>query len=166
MKKNLLFFLLGAMLLTSQLSTAQEYKSAIGIRLSNNQAMVGNALSFKYFLNEKTAIEGLLAFSDPLAIGGLIEIHQPLGTPGLQWYYGGGPYLAFAKEYNVNKQRNDVNPYFGAQGVVGLDYKFTNLPLTLSLDWKPELNIIQDINFEPAAIGLTARFTFARKTTE
>jgi hypothetical protein len=45
-------------------------------------------------------------------------------------------------------------------GVLGLDYKFVNLPLNLSLDWKPELNIVSDINFEPAAIGFTARFTF------
>jgi hypothetical protein len=162
MKRLLHYYFLGAFaLLTSQISQAQDYKSALGIRLSNNQAMVSNAVSFKYFLNEKTAIEGLLAFSDPLAIGGMIEIHQPLGTPGLKWYYGGGPYLAFIKEYNVTKQREDVTPNFGAQGVVGLDYKFANIPLNLSLDWKPELNIVQNINFEPAAIGLTARFTFA-----
>jgi hypothetical protein len=46
--------------------------------------------------------------------------------------------------------------------VVGLDYKFSNIPLNLSLDWKPELNIVSDINFEPAAIGFTARFTLGK----
>ena len=51
----------------------------------------------------------------------------------------------------------------GAMGVVGLDYKFANAPLNLSLDWKPELNIIDEINFEPATIGFSARFTFGKK---
>jgi hypothetical protein len=48
--------------------------------------------------------------------------------------------------------------------VLGLDYKFANIPLNLSLDWKPELNLVSDINFEPAAVGFTARFTFGNKT--
>ena len=78
----------------------------------------------------------------------------------LQWYYGGGGYLGFVKSYNANTEKNETNTNFGAQGVLGLDYKFANLPLNLSLDWKPELNIISDINFEPAAIGFSARFTF------
>ena len=47
-------------------------------------------------------------------------------------------------------------------GVLGLDYKFANIPLNLSLDWKPELNLVTDINFEPAAVGFTARFTFGK----
>jgi hypothetical protein len=40
------------------------------------------------------------------------------------------------------------------------DYKFTNIPLNLSLDWKPELDIIPDINFVLDAFALSARFTF------
>lgn len=89
-------------------------------------------------------------------------MHKPLNTAGLQWYYGGGAYLGFVKTYNATKNINETNTNFGAQGVVGLDYKFVNLPLNLSLDWKPELNLVSDINFEPAAIGFTARFTFGK----
>jgi len=50
----------------------------------------------------------------------------------------------------------------GLQGVVGLDYKFSGLPINLSLDWKPELNMIDNINFEPAALALSIRFTFGK----
>ncbi len=141
---------------------AQDYKTALGVRLSSSNAMVNNSVSFKQFINEKTAIEGLLSFGDPLAFGALLEIHQPLSPAGLTWFYGGGGYLAFAKKYDANKQREVTDPNFGAQGVIGLDYKFNNIPLNLSLDWKPELNIVSDINFEPAAIGFTARFTFGK----
>jgi len=139
------------------------YKTAIGIRLSNNAPVVSNAITLKHFLNEKTAVEGLLSFGqDLISFGALGEIHKPFSTPGLQWFYGGGAYLGFGKEYDVNKDRDVNTTFFGAQGVVGLDYKFASIPINISLDWKPELNLVSEINFEPAAIGFTARFTFAK----
>jgi len=138
------------------------YKMAIGIRLSSAPAIVNNSVSFKYFMNSRAAIEALVSFGDPLAFGALLEMHNPLGTPGLQWFYGAGGYLGFGKEYSVEKARDINKTYFGGQGVVGLDYKFASLPLNISLDWKPELNLVSDINFEPAAIGFSARFTFGK----
>lgn len=128
--------------------SAQEYKMGLGIRLSSAQATVNNAVSFKYFLNESSALEGLVSF-DPTAIGVLYEFHRPLGAPGFQWFFGGGGYVAFQGDNVV-----------GAMGVVGLDYKFQKLPLNLSLDWKPELTLVKDISFEAGAIGLSIRFAF------
>ena len=143
-------------------ASAQDYKTGLGVRLSSSGAMVNNSISIKHFLNETTAVEGLFSFGDPLAFGALYEIHKPISATGVKWYYGGGGYLAFIKTYNINKQKDETNTNFGAQGVIGLDYKFANIPLNISLDWKPELNIVTDINFEPSAIGFTARFTFGK----
>ena len=141
-----------------------DYKTAIGIRLGNSAPVVSNAITLKHFINQKTAIEGLISFGhDITSFGALGEIHMPFSTPGLQWFYGGGAYLGFGKEYDVNKARNVNTTFFGAQGVVGLDYKFASIPINLSLDWKPELNLVSDINFEPAAVAFSARFTFAKK---
>jgi hypothetical protein len=141
-------------------ASAQTYRTAVGVRLSSSTAMVNNSISLKHFLNEKSAIEALFSFGDPLAIGALYEVHKPFNAEGLQWFYGGGGYIGFVKTFNPNKNRNETDANFGAQGVLGMDYKFANIPLNLSLDWKPELNLVSDINFEPAAIGFTARFTF------
>ncbi|MBN8685467.1 MAG: hypothetical protein J0M10_00555 [Chitinophagales bacterium] len=143
-------------------SAQQSYTTAVGVRLSSSNAMVNNAVSVKHFIKPNIAIEGLLSFGDPLALGALLELHQPLNAQGLSWYYGGGAYIGFLKTVNTTTLKTTTDPNFGAQGVVGLDYKFNNIPLNLSLDWKPELNIVTDINFEPAAIGLTARFTFGK----
>jgi hypothetical protein len=151
--------ILVAIAFSSQVN-AQAYKTGVGVRLSSSQAMVNNSITLKHFLNEKSAIEALFSFGDPLAIGALYEVHKPFSTEGLQWFYGGGGYLGFVKSFNPNKNRDETDVNVGAQGVIGLDYKFANLPLNLSLDWKPELNLVSDINFEPAAIGFTARFTF------
>ena len=162
MKTKLLFatILLGT-LFASRLN-AQDYKTALGVRLSSAAPMINNSISLKQFISDKTAIEGLFSFGDPLALGALIEFHKPLSSSGLTYYYGGGGYVGFVKQTNLNTQKTTTEPNFGAQGVIGLDYKFANVPLNLSLDWKPELNIVSDINFEPAAIGFTARFTFGK----
>lgn len=162
MKTKLLFatILLGT-LFASRLN-AQDYKTALGVRLSSAAPMINNSISLKQFISDKTAIEGLFSFGDPLALGALVEFHKPLSSSGLTYYYGGGGYVGFVKQTNLNTQKTTTEPNFGAQGVIGLDYKFANVPLNLSLDWKPELNIVSDINFEPAAIGFTARFTFGK----
>lgn len=160
MKKIMFFSLFIAAIGFTSAVSAQAYKTGIGVRLSSSQAMINNSITLKHFLNERAAIEALFSFGDPLALGALYEIHKPLNTEGLQWFYGGGGYLAFVKSWNPNKQKNETDVNVGAQGVLGLDYKFVNLPLNIALDWKPELNLVSDINFEPAAIGFTARFTF------
>jgi len=169
MKRVNRYFLLAALLLGFTTLHAQDapgsgsnYKTALGVRLSSSNPLVNNSVSIKHFINDKMAVEGLFSFGDPLAIGAMVELHKPLASEGLTWFYGGGAYIGFVKKVNVNTQKTTTDPNFGAMGVIGLDYKFNNVPLNLSLDWKPELNIVSDINFEPAAIGFTARFTFGK----
>ena len=164
MKKLFYSLLLISGILAFNTSIAQEtgYKTALGVRLSSSNAMINNSVSIKHFINDKMVIEGLLSFGDPLAIGALIELHKPMSAAGLTWYYGGGGYIGFLKKVNINTEKTTTDPNFGAQGVIGLDYKFNNIPLNIALDWKPELNLVTDINFEPAAIGFTARFTFGK----
>ncbi|HZG25624.1 MAG TPA: hypothetical protein VEZ17_13630 [Chitinophagaceae bacterium] len=128
---------------------AQDYKLGLGIRLSNASPTLNNSISLKYFVDEGTALEGLLSFGSRFGIGGLYEKHKPLNYPGIKWYYGAGAYLG----------AENRNTYFGPTGVIGLDYKFETIPLNLSLDWKPELDILPRIAFIPDAFGLSARFT-------
>ena len=157
MKKSFLF-LSAIILFSASQVKAQDYNTALGIRLSSNGPAINNSVSFKHFMNPKLAIEGLFTFDKKAAIGALLEIHNPMpSTEGLQWFYGAGAYIGFDSD-----KTNTDRALMGAQGIIGLDYKFTNLPLNLSLDWKPELNIIDNINFEPAAVGFTVRFTFGK----
>ena len=162
MKRIAIVCLLIAVTASTNLVSAQDYKTALGVRLSSSNAMQNNSISIKQFINEKMAIEGLFTFGDPLALGALLEFHKPLSAAGLTYFYGAGGYIGFIKTLNTTTQKSSTDANFGAQGVIGLDYKFNNIPLNLSLDWKPELNIVSDINFEPAAIGFTARFTFGK----
>ena len=160
MKRMIAVCLLVAGIGFASTASAQDYRTALGVRLSSSNAMQSNSISLKQFITPTMAIEGLFTFGEPLALGALLEFHKPLSSAGLNYFYGAGGYVGFVKEVNTSTQKTVTNANFGAQGVIGLDYKFNNIPLNLSLDWKPELNIVDDINFEPAAVGFTARFTF------
>ncbi len=149
MKKIIVFSCLVAMI--SLTASAQEYKKAIGIRLGPNSANVTAGFTGKYFLNEKAAVEGIIGINNGIGICGLYELHFPIDAVShLSWFAGAGGYVAF---------RNS-SAFIGGAGIVGLDYKFEEIPLNLSLDWKPELNLISRISFESSGIGLSARFTF------
>src|SRR6478672_10283387 len=127
-------------------ANAQDYKAAVGIRFSSKAALINNSVSLKYFFTEKTAVEGLITFNDPFALGLLVEQHKPLLTNKFKYFYGAGFYGAFAGSRRA-----------GLQGVLGLDYKVPMIPMNFSIDWKPELTFTKEFSFEPQALGLSAR---------
>lgn len=154
MKKVLLLFafsfVAGIISLSAQdYKLGSDYQLGVGIRLSTGEPTINNSISIKYFLTATTAAEGLVSFGNRFGVGGLYEMHQSLNSPGMRWFYGGGGY--------IGTQHRTV--YLGPMGVLGLDYKFSQIPLNLSLDWKPELDVLPRINFVPDALALTARFT-------
>ncbi len=151
MKKLLLLLLVAV---TVSLNTnAQDdngYKNAIGVRLGSSVPAVKSGITYKHFLANNNAIEGIVSFGDGVGICGLYEIHKPLTAENLQWLVGFGGYVG------LNNSTSNV----GAAGIIGLDYKFAQFPLNLTLDWKPELNIVSKVGFEASGIGFSARFTF------
>ena len=149
MNRSILPLLIMVMVCCAGKVSAQDYRFALGLRLSNSIPTLNNSISGKYFVTDKTAVEGLVAFGSRFGLGALLEIHKPFEVEGLTWFYGGGAYLGF----------QDKNAYVGPTGIVGLDYKFKAVPINLSLDWKPELDIIPAINFVPDAFALSVRFT-------
>lgn len=136
-------------LCSSTKSFAQDYRFGLGLRLSNSTPTLSNAVTGKYFVTDRTAVEGIFAFGKGFGLGGLLEIHQPLSVEGLSWMYGAGAYVGFQTD----------TTHLGPTGIIGLDYKFADVPINLSLDWKPELDIIPEINFIPDAFALSVRFT-------
>jgi hypothetical protein len=143
-----LFLLLFSTIIVCFSAQAQAYQHAVGIRFSNNDAILKTGISYRHIGKNNVALEALLSF-EPVALGLMAEKFKPLNVAGLAWFYGGGAYVAFEGRNNL-----------GALGIVGLDYKFNGVPINLSLDWKPELQIIRKVVFEPAAVGVGVRFAF------
>lgn len=130
-------------------ASAQDYRLALGVRLSNNVPTLSSSVTGKYFVTDKNAIEGIVSFGNRFGIGGLLEFHRPFSTvEGLSWFFGGGGYVGF--------EHGDT--WLGPTGIVGLDYKFPAVPVNLSIDWKPELDILPSVNFVPEAFAVSIRF--------
>ncbi len=149
MNRSILPLLITVLIFSAGKVSAQDYRFALGLRLSNSTPTLNNSISGKYFVTDKNAVEGLIAFGSRFGIGALLEIHKKFDVEGLSWFYGGGAYLGFENK----------NAYVGPTGIAGLDYKFATVPINLSLDWKPELDIVPAINFVPDAFALSVRFT-------
>ena len=124
---------------------AQDYSNAVGLR-----GGLGYGLTFKHFLNETSAVDGILNSSwGFFGVTGLYEIHKPaFDVANLNWFYGGGAHVWFGSSM-----------YLGVDGVLGLDYKFADFPINLSLDWKPAFNIIGS-GFYGTDGALSIRYTF------
>lgn len=141
--------------LNSQVRNAQgevqvrkDYNNAIGIRAGTTPG-----LTFKHFMNADHALEGILGLW-PNAVGltGLYEKHNATGVPGLKFYYGGGAHFTFeTNRYYYRYYNNREGGYryrygpgglaLGVDGIAGLDYKFGVIPLAISVDLKPFLEV-------------------------
>lgn len=135
--KTRFFTLVIAMLLVVTVSQAQDYKSAIGLRLGSPLSV-----SYKTFISEKGAFEGVAGFRSYSGyswfnVGAYYQHHNEISSvDGLKWYYGAG-----ANVYFWSWDSNFIDPgsttSIGISGVLGLDYKFADIPLNLSADWIP-----------------------------
>ena len=133
----------------------QDYHFALGVRLSNtsNKLLsntISNSITGKVIFGEHNAWEAFLSYGGRFGLGALYEKHRSFSTPGLTWYYGAGAFLGSEK----------TATYLGPMGVVGLEYTFANAPINMSLDFKPELYIIDRIDFVPDVFGFSVRYVF------
>ena len=141
-------------------SKAQYYDTGIGVRLG-----ASNGLTVKHFISKYTALEGIVTWRwQGVNVTGLYEIQKPIPSfSGLSWYYGGGAHLGFWDGNNNHpwfEQENDSNVVFGIDGTLGLEYVFVEAPLSLSLDWKPGINLIGYQGFWADEVGLSIRVAF------
>lgn len=132
---------------------SQPYKHAIGLRIAGTSSVGGAGVTYKYFLNESRALEGIFSFKDPVALGAMYQVHNDWNIlSNLRWYYGGGAFISFSKP----------DAGFGAMGVIGVDYKFDNLPLNLALDWKPEIAFAPKTALNFNTFGLSLRVVLGK----
>ena len=134
-----------------------QYETAVGLR-----GGVGSGLTVKHFINDTQALEGILytrwsGFGAAL----LMEYHNDLGSADFKWYYGYGAHVGFYDGKYISW--GDGNGSFmvaGIDGIIGIEYIIPNAPISLSLDWKPALNLIGGGPFFPDGGAFSVRYTF------
>lgn len=129
-------------LIISLQSLSQQYESVVGVR-----GGILNSISYKTALNDFSVAEGIVSFwRKGILVTGLYNIQNPLTIEGEQfeWYYGGGAHIGFFNSKYATFLESDSSSevVIGIDGVIGMEYTFTNIPLNLSLDFKPALNLI------------------------
>ena len=77
-------------------------------------------------------------------------LYKPVDGDALKWYVGVGPSILFGTP----------DPFIGASGEIGLEYRFEEVPIVLGLDWRPTLWILEDTEFRTGGFGLNARYVF------
>ncbi len=155
--KKVVFILMLAAISAGTLK-AQDYKTALGLR-----AGYPYGVTVKHFIGKYDALEGILAGSyGGLVITGLYEREQWTGKyPGLNWFYGGGAHIGFwdqGKNPHVDTGYN--GSVFGIDGVLGLEYTFDEIPLNLSLDVLPSVNLFGSTGWGGIFGGLSVRYVF------
>lgn len=141
---------------SSAQSMGSSYQTAVGIKFWPG------ALSIKHFINDNRALEGLVNFWDRgFRFTGLYEIHGDINdVEGLKWYVGPGAHIGWynGTHYHGYDYRDGALS-LGADGVLGLDYKFNGAPINVSLDINPYIELVNHAYIDVWG-GLGIRYTF------
>ena len=141
-----------------------EYHNGIGLRLGNQFGITG-----KHFTTGGNAIEILLgSHLDQKGITGtfLYEFHrQAFEAKRLIWYFGGGLHIGYYKYsdyYDSDNSRSLREGHFvsaGVDGIIGLEYGLSAVPLAISADVKPYVNPVAG-NFGGVDGAISVRYVF------
>ena len=146
----------GILLQANSQSLGTSYTTAIGVKV------YPASLSVKHFVQQNNAIEGLLAFWESgNRLTGLYEIHGDINNAaGLKWYIGPGAHIgSWNDTWKKNNPTRESGMVVGVDGILGLDFKFKNIPLNMSIYWQPSINLIGYQYFESGWGGLGIRYT-------
>ncbi|HOO99925.1 MAG TPA: hypothetical protein PK766_10220 [Bacteroidales bacterium] len=153
-------FVLVLLLVVALNVSGQPFKTAAGLRFG-----FPYGISVKHFLDRDDAIEFVAAANlRGFIISALFENEHETGLePRLYWYWGLGvhagvidasrtPYLYSREEY--------AGPVIGVDALIGLEYVFRNIPLNLSFDILPSINLGGYTGWNGLNTAISVRYVF------
>lgn len=157
MKKT--FLIATFMLSMACVGFAQNYKTGVGLR-----GGWFNGITAKHFIKDDVALEGILSTRwSGFNFTGLYEVHRSaFDVEGLVWYYGGGGHIGFWNGEDVEWGSKKTGSYtvVGIDGIIGIEYTFRDIPLNLSIDWKPVVNLVGHSGFWGDGGAVSIRYVF------
>lgn len=143
---------------------AQNSGRAIGARFG-----WGAELSYQHPLSKMNRLEfdlGLDRFGSTarsLYVSGIYQWVNPI-QDGFNWYIGFGPQLGMVSTKDVTVAgvtvKGETNFALAVAGQIGVEYNIPNVPIQLSLDWRPAYLIVPDTDFSGETVGLGIRYRF------
>ena len=125
--------------------SAQEIGVRFGKTYGNNIGVEGTIP-----IKEKR-IHASVTFGDNVGVEVLYDfvIQDIFRSPDLRYYVGVGLTTLFASEFK-----------FGVAGEVGLEYGFPRTPITIGLDYRPAIIILEKMDFAYENFGFNVRYRF------
>lgn len=159
MKKYIFPIFTAILLVYSVNICAKDVNSKLGIRVEMNDNDEYAGPDYKYYFNKHFAGECFVLsdFENGIEFYGLAEYVGFIpGIPeNFSYYLGAGIHAGSWKGY-------DDSFVLGLDGIAGLQYKFNEMPVSLSLDWHPLFNIMtdKDERFWLQKFGISVRYSF------
>lgn len=151
MKNNLRnLIVIAAILIGGAISSgAQE----IGVRFGGTSGAYGAAIDGVFSAGQFSRIHADLGFyRGDMAVDALWDfIYRPLNGEAFNWYLGAGPSAYIGDSF-----------WLGFSGEIGLEYRFSEVPIAIGADWRPTLWIVEDTHFGADSFGLNVRFVFGK----
>ncbi|MFY0593893.1 outer membrane insertion C- signal [Roseivirga sp.] len=145
-------FLVVTLVLFGLTGLNQSQAQEIGARFGNGNVS-DVAFDAVFSFGQFSRVHSNLSFgNDQVGIDALLDfVYRPLGEQGFSWYAGAGPFVALGGDFQL-----------GAVGEIGLEYQFTEVPISLSLDWRPAFRLVDDTDFGVEGFGFNLRYVFKR----
>ena len=157
--KKICITIVSILILSSGVSA--QGNTAIGIRFGGQTS----GLTIRQFTNSNTALEGIVSFGhNSFLVTGLYEKFVPISNaPNLKWFYGIGGHVGFFSQngyyFHNGRTYTENTTVLGVDGILGLDLKLRNAPISIGIDIKPFLDFDSGTSiFGDGALNL--RFIF------
>lgn len=139
-------------------SLGQSTKNSLGLRFGGS-----SGITYKQYLNSNSAVEVIGSFPrSGLQLTGLYQVYKPLSKPNLSFFYGFGGHVGIWDDRDqrvwFEEDQNFNQIIVGFDGILGLNYEFQEVPINMSLDWKPEVNLASYRGVWVGDIALSVRY--------
>lgn len=129
-------------------ATLESQAQEVGIRFGN---VNGNnvAVDGVFALGEFSRVHADVSFgNDGVGIDALWNpVYDDISNSDFKWYAGFGPSLFLSDNFK-----------FGVAGEIGAEYPFSEVPITIGLDWRPYFILVENTDFDAGGFGLNIRW--------
>ncbi|MEB2775808.1 hypothetical protein SYJ56_10860 [Algoriphagus sp. D3-2-R+10] len=149
------------------IAQAQRYGTAVGLRFGNNNLYRTVGLTAQQRITKRISIEAILQsdFKLNTTFSALIEKHHPIISKRFNYYYGFGPSFGVEESLVKDQENKQIIRTYG-NTTAGLDLigglELTMLNTVISVDYKPNINLVGREEFYRGQVGISARMVLVK----
>jgi hypothetical protein len=146
---------------------AQRYGTTLGIRMGNNQISRTFGITAQQRIADHASLEAILQsdFNLNSTFSILAKKHHPIISKRFNYFYGAGLSLGKEESYLKNESDQTIIRTYG-NNTTGVDLiggiEMTLLNTVISLDYKPNINLVGRSEFYRGQVGVSARMVLVK----